>query len=182
MCMDGMKVKRQMRSALSQSEDVNTSDDATTDCVQCAQCCMVSSSACVALFTLLFTMRSMSVRMCLKSCTMFRSLLSKIFVREFLVQDVLYLHLLLPPLLSSLLPPSHTQKKERELFITGIFPAKELFCITIFKSIQKKQRRVKLQSLQFFFLENIKSAPRQICNYFREMVPCGPSSWRQVHP
>ena len=64
MCMDGMKVKRQMRSALSQSEDVNTSDDATTDCVQCAQCCMVSSSACVALFTLLFTMRSMSVRMC----------------------------------------------------------------------------------------------------------------------
>ena len=65
MCMDGMEVKRQMRSALSQSEDVNTSDDATTDCVQCAQCCMVSSSACVALFTLLFTMRSMSVRMCL---------------------------------------------------------------------------------------------------------------------
>ena len=64
MCMDGMKVKRQMRSALSQSED-NTSDDATTGCVQCAQCCMVSSSACVALFTLLFTMRSMSVRMCL---------------------------------------------------------------------------------------------------------------------
>ena len=36
MCMDGMKVKRQMRSALSQSEDVNTSDDATTDCVQCS--------------------------------------------------------------------------------------------------------------------------------------------------
>ena len=65
MCMDGMEVKRQMRSALSQSEDVNTSDDATTDCVQCAQCCMVSSSACVTLFTLLFTMRSMSVRMCL---------------------------------------------------------------------------------------------------------------------
>ena len=31
--------------------------------------------------------------------------------------------LLLPPLLSSLLPPSHTQKKERCLFITGIFPA-----------------------------------------------------------
>ena len=65
MCMDGMKVKRQMRSALSQSEDVNTSDDATTDCVQCAQCCIVSSSACVASFTQLFTMRSMKVRMCL---------------------------------------------------------------------------------------------------------------------
>ena len=66
MCMDGMKVKRQMRAALSHVEcDVNTSDDATTDCVQCAQCCMVSSSACVASFTQLSTMRSMSVRMCL---------------------------------------------------------------------------------------------------------------------
>ena len=65
MCMDGMKMKRQMRSALSQSEDVNTSDDATTDCVQCAQCCMLCKSTCVASFTLLFTMRSMSVRMCL---------------------------------------------------------------------------------------------------------------------
>ena len=29
MCTDGMEVKRQMRSALSQCEDVNTSDDAT---------------------------------------------------------------------------------------------------------------------------------------------------------
>ena len=65
MCMDGMKVKRQMRSALSQCEGVNTSDDASTDRVQCAQCCMVSLSACVTSFTLLFTMRSMSVRMCL---------------------------------------------------------------------------------------------------------------------
>ena len=92
MCMDGMKVKRQMRSALSQSEDVNTSDDATTDCVQCAQCCMVSSSACVASFTQLFTLRSMLLRMCLELYTLFRSLLSYIFVREFLVQDVLYLH------------------------------------------------------------------------------------------
>ena len=39
--------------------------------------------------------------------------------------------LLLPPLLSSLLPPSHTQKKERGLFITRIFPARELFCVTV---------------------------------------------------
>ena len=59
MCMDGMKVKRPMISALSQSEDVNTSDDSSTNDVQCAQCCTVSSSACVALFTLLVTMRSM---------------------------------------------------------------------------------------------------------------------------
>ena len=43
---------------------MNTSDDATTDCVQCAQCCMVSSSACVASFMLLSTMVSRSVRMC----------------------------------------------------------------------------------------------------------------------
>ena len=57
MYMDGMKVKRQMRSALSQSENVNMSDDATTDCVKYAQCGMVSSSACVASFTSLFTMR-----------------------------------------------------------------------------------------------------------------------------
>ena len=35
--------------------------------------------------------------------------------------------LLLPPLLSSLLPPSHTQKKGRDLFITGIFPARNVF-------------------------------------------------------
>ena len=35
---------------------------------------------------------SMQVRMCLQSCTLFRNLLSYIFVREFLVQDVLYLH------------------------------------------------------------------------------------------
>ena len=99
-----MKVKRQMRSALSQSEDVNTSDDATTDCVQCAQGCMVSSSACVASFTQLFTMRSMKVRMCLELYTLFRSLLSYIFVREFLVQDVFYLH----PVGDSRLPSAAT--------------------------------------------------------------------------
>ena len=34
-------------------------------------------------------------------------------------------------LLSSLLPPSLPQKKERELFITGIFPARNLFFITV---------------------------------------------------
>ena len=40
--------------------------------------------------------------------------------------------LLLPPLLSS-----HTQKKERELFITGIFPARNLFFITVLNKFQK---------------------------------------------
>ena len=33
--------EKQVRAALSQCEDVNTSDDSTTDRVQCAQCCMV---------------------------------------------------------------------------------------------------------------------------------------------
>ena len=84
MCMDGMEMKRQMRSALSQCEDVNTSDDAATDCVQCAQCCMVSSSACVALFTLLFTLRSALLRMCLELYTLFRSLLSYIYIYIYL--------------------------------------------------------------------------------------------------
>ena len=36
-----------------------------------------------------------------------------------------------PSSLSSLLPPSHTQKKERELFFTGIFPARNLIFITV---------------------------------------------------
>ena len=36
-----------------------------------------------------------------------------------------------PPPLHSLLPPSHTQKKERELFITGIFPARNLFLLQL---------------------------------------------------
>ena len=34
MCMDGMEVKRQMRSALSQCEDMNESSSATTDGMQ----------------------------------------------------------------------------------------------------------------------------------------------------
>ena len=45
--------------------------------------------------------------------------------------------LLLPPLLSSLLPPSHTQKKERDLFITGIFPAR-IFLLQFNKINSKK--------------------------------------------
>ena len=65
MSMDGMTMEDKCERLEPCECDVNTSDDATTDCVQCAQCCMVSSSACVASFTLLFTMRSMSVRMCL---------------------------------------------------------------------------------------------------------------------
>ena len=51
MCMDGMKVKRQMRSALSKCEDVNTSGSATTDGMQCAQCCILCASTCIASFT-----------------------------------------------------------------------------------------------------------------------------------
>ena len=56
------------------------------------------------------------------------------------------------------------KKKKRELFITGIFPARELFYITVLKLIQKNRRRVKLQSLQFYInsktikLQRVKSA------------------------
>ena len=40
--------------------------------------------------------------------------------------------LLLPPLLSYLLPPSHTQKKKRgDFLLQELFPARELFCITV---------------------------------------------------
>ena len=53
----------------------------------------------------------------------------------------------LPPSLPSLLPLS-SSKKRRKLFITGIFPARGLFYITVFL-FQKNRRQVKLQSLQF---------------------------------
>ena len=56
------------------------------------QCCTVNSSVCVTLFTLLVTLRSALLRMSMKLYTLFRSLLSHKYVREFLVQDVLYLH------------------------------------------------------------------------------------------
>ena len=44
---------------------MNELDDATTDCVQCAQCCMVRLSACVASFMLLSTMVSPLLRVSL---------------------------------------------------------------------------------------------------------------------
>ena len=55
MTMDEMKVKRHVR-GLEPIKSVNTSDDSSTNGVQCAQCCTVSSSACVSLFTLLVTL------------------------------------------------------------------------------------------------------------------------------
>ena len=57
--------------------------------------------------------------------------------------------LLLPPLLSSLLPPSHTQKKRRDFLLQEYFRRGNYFYYS-FKLIQKNQRRVKLQSLQFY--------------------------------
>ena len=57
-----------------------------------AQCCAVNSSVCVVSFTQLVTLRSALLRLCMKLYTMFRSLLYHKNVREFLVQDVLYLH------------------------------------------------------------------------------------------
>ena len=71
---------------------VNRSNDTSTNGAQCAQCCAVISSVCVMLFTQLVTLRSALLGMCMKLYTLFRSLLSYKYVREFLVQDVLYLH------------------------------------------------------------------------------------------
>ena len=56
--------------------------------------------------------------------------------------------LLLPPLLSSLLPPSHTQKKERGLLLQEYF-RRGIYFYYSFKLIPKNRRRVKLQALQF---------------------------------
>ena len=57
--------------------------------------------------------------------------------------------LLLPPLLSSLLPPSHTQKKWGDFLLQEYFRRGNYFYYS-FKLIPKKRRRVKLQSLQFY--------------------------------
>ena len=73
--------------------------------------------------------------------------LNVIWRRASAQQSVLSL-LLSPP--SSLLPLS-SSKKKRKLFITGIFPTRELFLHYSLKLIPKKRRRVKLQSLQFCF-------------------------------
>ena len=70
---------------------VNRSNDTSTNGAQCAQCCAVISSVCVMLFTQLVTLRCALLGMCMKLYTLFRSLLSYKYVREFLVQDVLYL-------------------------------------------------------------------------------------------
>ena len=50
--------------------------DATTDRVQCAQCCMVRLSMCVASFTFLSTMVSPLLKVCLSLYTLLRSHLS----------------------------------------------------------------------------------------------------------
>ena len=92
MSMDGMTMKTSANGLSHVECDVNTSDDATKDCVQCAQCCNLCKSTCVASFTLLSTMRSPMLEVCLWSYTLFRSHLSLVFVREFLYQEVLYLH------------------------------------------------------------------------------------------
>ena len=58
--------------------------------------------------------------------------------------------LLPPPLLSSLIPPSHTQKKERGPFFYRNISSEGIILYYSFILIQKNQRRVKLQSLQFY--------------------------------
>ena len=73
--------------------------------------------------------------------------------------------LLLPPLLSSLLPPSHTQKKERELFITGIFPARNLFFITFLNKFHKIAAGENYSRYSFILIQKHKG---RNCNDFVE--------------
>ena len=90
MSMDGMTMEDKCE-RLEPSGVMNELDDATTDCVQCAQCCMVRLSACVPSFMLLSTMVSPLLDVCLLPYALLRSHLSFSFVREFLYQEVLYL-------------------------------------------------------------------------------------------
>ena len=67
-----------------------------------------------------------------------------------LVLSLMFPPLLLPPLLSSLLPPSHTQKKEEGTLLQEYF-RRGIYFYYSFILFQKNQSRVKLQSLQFNF-------------------------------
>ena len=64
MSMDGMTMEDKC-DRLEPCGVMNELDDATTDRVQCAQCCMVRLSACVASFMLLSTMVSPMLEVCL---------------------------------------------------------------------------------------------------------------------
>ena len=79
---------------------------------------------------------------------------------------------LLPPLLSSLLPPSHTQKKREGTLYYRNISGEGIILYYSFILILKNQRRVKLQSLQFYInsktinLHHVKSVI-----VFAKMVP-----------
>ena len=55
-----------------------------------------------------------------------------------------------PSLLPSPPPLLKNKKEEGTFFITGIFPARNLFFVTVLNKFQKTRRRGKLQSLQFY--------------------------------
>ena len=90
MSMDGMTMEDKCE-RLEPSGVMNELDDATTDCVQCAQCCMVRLSACVPSFMLLSTMVSPLLELCLSSYTLSRTNDYDKWLRKFLYQEVLYL-------------------------------------------------------------------------------------------
>ena len=62
-----------------------------------------------------------------------------------------------------LLPPSHTQKKERGLFITGIFPARNLFFITVLNKFQKIAAGENYSHYSFILIQKQKGCN---CNDF----------------
>ena len=64
---------------------------------------------------------------------------------------------------SSLLPPSHTQKKERELFITGIHPAREFIFYDSFKINSEKSTPGEITVITVLYYFKQKDCN---CNYF----------------
>ena len=81
--------------------------------------------------------------------------------------------LLLPPLLSSLLPPSHPEKREGTFYCRNISSEEFLFYYSL-KLIPKNRRGVKLQALQFYINSKTNELQRvKTVNISSEMVKGG---------
>ena len=69
--------------------------------------------------------------------------------------------------------PTDKRKKEEGTFHYMNISGEGIILYYSFTLIQKNHRRVKSQTLQFYLnSKKIKSAPRQICNYFRSDGMC----------
>ena len=70
----------------------------------------------------------------------------------------------LPPLLPSLLPSPPPLLKKKETFITGIFPARNLFCITVFIYSKKSSPGEITVITVLYKFQNNRPVTRQNCN------------------